>query len=109
MIEAYRKLADVVAFSREKMHKNRVFETERMSCDVYCFEPGQTQAVHAHDGSDKVYFVLEGTGTFRVGDSERELRKDEFAVAESGTRHGVENRSGGRLTVLVFVAPRPHH
>jgi mannose-6-phosphate isomerase-like protein (cupin superfamily) len=109
MMEAFRKLAEVVAFSDEKMRKNRVFETERMSCDVYCFEPGQAQAVHAHDGSDKVYFVLEGTGTFRVGGSERELRKNEFAIAESGTGHGVENRGGGRLTVLVFVAPRPSH
>lgn len=108
-MEAFRKLADVVGFSNEKMRKNGVFETERTSCDVYCFEPGQVQAVHAHDGSDKVYFVLEGTGTFRIGDTEKQLHKHEFAIAESGVKHGVENRSNARLEVLVFVAPRPHH
>ena len=108
-MEAFRKLADVVGFSNEKMRKNGVFETKRTSCDVYCFEPGQAQAVHAHDGSDKIYFVLEGTGTFRIGDTEKQLGKNEFAIAESGVRHGVENQTDARLEVLVFVAPRPHH
>ena len=91
------------------MRKNGVFETERMFCDVYCFEPGQMQSVHAHQGSDKMYFVLEGTGTFRIGDVERDLNEDEFAIAESGVSHGVENRSDARLTVLVFMAPKPSH
>lgn len=108
-MDAFRKLADVIAFSQDKMRKNGVFETERLFCDVYCFEPGQAQAVHAHDGSDKLYFVLEGTGTFRIGDEEKQLGKDEFAIAESGVRHGVENRSSTRLAVLVFMAPRPRH
>ena len=108
-MEAFRKLADIAAFSKEKMRKNGIFETERLFCDVYCFEPGQAQSVHAHDGSDKIYFVLEGVGTFRIGDSERQLGKDEFAIAESGVSHGVENRTSARLTVLVFMAPRPRH
>ena len=108
-MEDFRKLADVVAFSKEKMRKNGVFETERLFCDIYCFEPDQVQAVHAHEGSDKIYFVLDGTGTFRIGDTERELRRNEFAIARSGVRHGVENRSGERLTLLVYMAPRPVH
>ena len=49
------------------MKKNGVFETERLFCDVYCFEAGQAQSVHTHEGSDKVYFVLEGRGLFHVG------------------------------------------
>lgn len=107
-MDVFRTLAQVTGFSDEKMRKNGVFETERMFCDVYCFEPGQLQAVHAHQGSDKVYFVLEGTGTFRIGDVEKELHKDEFAIAISGVRHGVENRSNARLTVLVYMAPNPN-
>ena len=106
-MEAFRTLAQVAAFSDEKMRKNGVFETERMFCDVYCFEPGQEQSVHAHEGSDKIYFVLEGTGTFRIGEVEKDLHKDEFAIATSGVRHGVANRSNARLTLLVYMAPNP--
>jgi len=108
-MEPFRTLAQVTAFSDEKMRKNSVFETERMFCDVYCFEPGQKQAVHTHTGSDKMYFVLEGTGTFTIGDVEKDLHKDEFAIAISGVNHGVENRSAVRLTVLVYMAPKPTH
>ena len=67
------------------MKKNGVFETERLFCDVYCFEAGQAQSVHTHEGSDKVYFVLEGRGLFHVGGEQRELGKDEVALAPSGS------------------------
>ena len=29
------------AFNEQKMQKVNLFETERMFCDLYCFEPGQ--------------------------------------------------------------------
>ncbi len=56
--------ADVHAqarFAAEKMKKNNLFTTDRLFCDVYCFEPGQEQQAHSHAGSDKVYYVLSGT------------------------------------------------
>ena len=96
-------------FSQDKMQKTGVLETSRVTTDLYCFEPGQAQRSHKHDDADKIYFVLEGSGTFRIGDAERELGKHEFAIAQSGVSHGVENRSAARLAVLVFMAPRPVH
>ena len=58
-----RHVSGCKAFNSEKMNKVNLFETDRMFCDLYCFEPGQQQTVHAHAGSDKVYYVLEGCGT----------------------------------------------
>ena len=55
-----RHTASCKAFNTEKMNKVNLFETDRMFCDLYCFEPGQQQKVHAHAGADKVYYVLEG-------------------------------------------------
>ena len=52
------------AFNEQKMQKVNLFETERMFCDLYCFEPGQEQKTHTHAGADKIYYVLEGRGTF---------------------------------------------
>ena len=105
----FKKLADAMRFSAEKMKKNGVFETERFFCDTYCFEPGQEQSLHTHAAQDKVYYVLEGRGVFKVGDEERELGAGEIALAPAGQNHGVANCGPQRLVTLVFVTPKPHH
>jgi quercetin dioxygenase-like cupin family protein len=105
----FKKLSDAKQFSVEKMKKNSVFETERFFCDLYCFEPGQEQSPHTHGGQDKIYYVIEGKGLFRVGDEEKELGAGEIVLAPAGENHGVANQSQQRLSVLVFVTPKPSH
>lgn len=104
----FRKISEALAFAGEKMKKNGLFETPRLFCDLYCFEPGQSQAPHTHEGSDKIYYVVDGKGLFHIGDEERELGAREIAIAPSGLRHGVENKGRERLVLLVFMAPKPH-
>ncbi|MFQ5872447.1 MAG: cupin domain-containing protein [Dehalococcoidia bacterium] len=94
-------------FSVEKMAKNSLFETERMFCDPYCFEPGQEQKHHSHRGSDKVYVALEGQGRIAAGPDERDLKEGEAVLVSSGVEHGVFNNSPGRLVLLVFMPPKP--
>lgn len=105
----FRSLAEAMQFSSEKMKKNGLFESERMFCDLYCFEPDQSQAPHSHEGSDKVYFVVSGKGKFQVGSQEKELGENEIALAPSGQKHGVSNPGPSRLVLLVFMAPKPSH
>lgn len=95
-------------FSREKMQKMNLFETERMFTDIYCFEPGQEQNPHAHPDAEKVYFVLEGTGRFQIGGDERDLGPDQIVLAPAGEEHSVRNLSQARLVLLVFMAPNPN-
>ena len=102
-----RHVASWKAFNPEKMNKVNLFETDRMFCDLYCFEPGQQQKVHAHAGSDKVYYVLEGCGTFHIDGESEELRTNSTVVAPSGVEHGVANASSERLVLLVYMAPKP--
>ena len=66
-----RTVSDVLAFSEEKMMKNALFDSPHLFYDAYCLLPGQSQKVHAHQGSDKVYYVLRGTGRFTVAEEER--------------------------------------
>jgi len=94
-------------FSSEKLSKVPLFASPRFFLDLYCLEPGQSQKPHAHEGSDKVYLVVEGRGRFRVADAERTLRAGEAVLAGSGEVHGIENDSGARLVVLTWMAPPP--
>ncbi len=104
---AFVELADKLAFAPDKMRKNNLFDSERMFCDVYCFEPGQTQTAHAHATSDKIYYVLDGTADVQIGDQTRRLGPGGAAHAAPGEPHGVTNPGPGRLSVLVFMAPKP--
>jgi len=106
-MDVFKDVNVLVAFAADKMKKVNIFDTERMFCDVYCFEPNQTQTAHAHQGSDKVYYVLQGTPEIRIGQETRVLSPGHAALAPSGVEHAVRNSSAERSTVLVFMAPKP--
>ncbi len=94
-------------FAAEKMQKVGLFSNEDFFLDLYCLEPGQNQKAHAHEGSGKVYLVVEGSGRFRCGDDEKTLSAGEAVMAASGEVHGIENDSGERLVVLTLMSPPP--
>ncbi len=57
----FKKLADAMQFSPEKMKKNGLFETDRFFCDTYCFEPRQEQSPHTQAGRIKFIMCWKGT------------------------------------------------
>ncbi|HEV7682146.1 MAG TPA: cupin domain-containing protein [Pyrinomonadaceae bacterium] len=89
----------------EKFYKTTLWQGEHALVGLNCLEPGQTQKVHAHQGADKFYFVLQGSGTFIVGDREQEAGAGMLVVAPSGIPHGVINTATERLSLLVTIAP----
>jgi quercetin dioxygenase-like cupin family protein len=103
----FRDLSESIRYAPEKMKKNSVFATERFFCDVYAFEAGQSQAGHRHAASDKIYYVLEGTGRFRVDDEERRVSAGSAVLCPAGSEHSVDNPGPERLALLVFMAPPP--
>jgi quercetin dioxygenase-like cupin family protein len=103
------RLADHAKFSPDKMAKIALAATPRAQLDLYCLEPGQSQKVHAHDGQDKIYVVLEGGGRFMLDGAEHTLAPGEALVAAAGSQHGVANDGASRLLLLVFMAPPPPH
>lgn len=105
----HRHIDETISFSEEKMQKNSFFGSERLFYDAYCLLPGQAQKVHSHDGSDKVYFVVRGTGRFTVGEEERDLGEGNAVIAKAGEPHGVRNETDGELVMLVTMAPPPSH
>ena len=102
-----RRLVDHVSFSDEKMRKNSLFDSSNLFYDAYCLLPGQSQKVHSHDGSDKIYFVVRGAGRFTVGEEEADLTEGNAVIARAGVPHGVRKDSGDELVLLVTMAPRP--
>ncbi|TBH20186.1 cupin domain-containing protein [Thermus thermamylovorans] len=100
-------LKSLARYSPEKMAKIPVFHSERMFYDLYALLPGQTQRVHVHEGSDKVYYVLEGEVVVQVGEEEALLAPGMAALARAGVPHGVRNESANPALLLVVMAPKP--
>ena len=102
-----KRVEEETSFSEEKMKKNSLFDSPHLFYDAYCLLPGQAQKVHAHEGSDKVYYVLRGTGRFTVGEEEEDLGEGYAVIARAGVPHGVSNETQENLILLVTMAPRP--
>lgn len=102
-----RKVPELIGFSDEKMRKIPIFDSERCFCDLYCLRPGQDQRIHSHSDSDKIYYVLRGSGVFHIGEEERELGPETIALARPGEPHGVRNNTDSDLVLLVFMTPKP--
>ena len=100
-------LKRLARYNPEKMAKIPVFQSERMLYDLYALLPGQAQKVHVHEGSDKVYYALEGEVVVRVGEEEALLAPGMAAFAPAGAPRGVRNESASPALLLVVTAPRP--
>jgi quercetin dioxygenase-like cupin family protein len=91
----------------DKMGKQTIFESSRLLVGTNAFEPGQSHALHAHAGMDKMYFVLQGSGVFLLEGRELLMSAGDLMIAPEGVPHGVRNTGSGRLLVLAVLAPGP--
>jgi mannose-6-phosphate isomerase-like protein (cupin superfamily) len=89
------------------MGKSTLFQSPRLLVGLNAFEPGQSHALHAHAGMDKVYSVVEGSGVFLLADRELPMHPGDLLIAPEGVPHGVKNTGTSRLLVLAILAPAP--
>ena len=101
------KPADQAEWRPDKMGKSTIYESARLLVGLNAFEPGQSHALHAHNGMDKMYYVLHGQGVFLLEDRELPMKTGDLLVAPDGVRHGVRNTGEDRLLVLAVLAPAP--
>ena len=85
------RVRDHVKVAADKMARIGLSSTARTQLDLYCVAPGQSQSPHRHEGEDKIYYVIEGSGRFSVGGVEERLGAGEAVVAPAGVDHGLLN------------------
>ncbi len=59
---------------------------------------------HSHD-EDDIFFVIEGTMSFLLGDDWKDAPKGSFVLAPRGVTHDFENRSSERAGVFNISIP----
>lgn len=102
-----KRVVDLAEFRADGMGKSSVARGDFVYAGLNAFEPGQEHKAHAHEGQDKLYFVLDGSGEVTVGDETELLTAGDLALAPAGVMHAVKNPGPNRLVVLTILAPPP--
>lgn len=78
---------------------------ERYSISEWWLDPNtRGPGAHAHE-EDDVFYVLEGTMSFLVGDRWLDAEKGAFVLVPGGLTHDFENRTDARAGVLNVSVP----
>lgn len=89
-------------FDPEKYQKVLLLDSPQSALDLYCLLPGQSQRLHAHQGTDKYYLVWEGRATVQIGEEVRELSPGEAAIARADVDHSITNNTTAPVVAVVF-------
>ncbi len=93
-------------FRSDKAVKVDLFRGSTMFLGLNCFEPGQSQPLHIHDGADKFYLIVSGNASMTVGSETRDAGPGTLVWAPADVPHGVA-RAHERTVMLVGIAPPP--
>jgi quercetin dioxygenase-like cupin family protein len=102
-----KRISSHASFSPGKMGKTTIAQGDFLFAGLNCFEPGQEHAPHAHQGQDKLYLILEGSGIVTIGEETDQLSAGDAAFAPSGVIHSIRNPGPDRLIVMAVLAPSP--
>jgi len=91
----------------EKYGKSTLHQSDNILLGLNHFLPGQEQSVHAHEGQDKFYYVIEGQGEFTLGGEQGTYGPGHVVWAPAGLPHGVRNTGETDLVLLVGITPAP--
>lgn len=106
MSDFFETVAARATFDPAKSTKADLFNGKALFVGLNCFEPGQTQRVHAHAGADKFYFVVSGKARMTVGSETRVADAGTVVWAPADVPHGVAEALE-RTVLLVGIAPPP--
>jgi uncharacterized cupin superfamily protein len=79
-----------------------------LGCSHFEIPPGKTAfPYHYHSATDEAVYVLEGTGTVRLGDAKVQIRAGDFVAMPAGpdAAHQVTNTGSGPLRLLALSSP----
>jgi quercetin dioxygenase-like cupin family protein len=71
----------------------------------YRTEQGEEPPDHTHQTEDEMFYVLEGSVTFRCGEETFEVEKGGFIFLPAGIEHGYTIRSEDPVRLIAVTAP----
>lgn len=97
-------LKKLIKFYPDKISREMLADKPEMRIALMCLEPGQKLTPHKAPLRLLMY-VVEGKGTFTVGDEHIEADEKTCIPCDPMVSHGFEADKGERLVVMAVVTP----
>ena len=97
-------LKKLMKFSPDRIGREMLSDKPEMRIALMCLEPGQELAPHKAPLRLMMY-VVEGKGSFTVGDETIEADEKTCILCDPMTPHGFKADKGSRLAVIAVVTP----
>jgi quercetin dioxygenase-like cupin family protein len=91
-------------FYPDKIFREMLADKPEMRVALMCLEPGQKLTPHKAPLRLLMY-VVEGRGTFTVGDKHIEADEKTGILCDPMVEHGFEANKGDKLVVMAVVTP----
>ncbi len=98
-------LKDKIAFSKQGVKKEILYDSEKARAVLFCLEPGQGVGPHAVS-SEIALMAIDGKGVFITGDGEKKVEKGFLIVCKENEQHGIRAEKE-RFVALAVISPRP--
>lgn len=108
-------ITEVQAFTTKDGSEIRELLAERNSCIRHQslaearLPVGATTTPHYHPQTEEIYYILEGTGSMRIGDELRAVGPGDAIAIPPGAIHQIENTGCEVLKFLCCCAPGYQH
>jgi quercetin dioxygenase-like cupin family protein len=97
-------LKKLIKFNPDKLSREMLADKPEMRIALMCLEPGQKLNPHKAPMRLLMY-VVEGKGTFTVGDEQIEADEKTCLPCDPMVEHGFAADKGERLVVMAIVTP----
>jgi quercetin dioxygenase-like cupin family protein len=94
----------LIKFNPDKLSREMLADKPEMRIALMCLEPGQKLNPHKAPLRLLMY-VVEGKGTFTVGDEQIEADEKTCLPCDPMVEHGFAADKGERLVVMAIVTP----
>jgi quercetin dioxygenase-like cupin family protein len=106
MSDFTRVVGTVARFDSSKATKADLFSGNHLFLGLNCFEPGQSQRIHAHDDADKFYFLVSGKARMAVGEETCDVSAGTVVWAPAGMPHGVVEAIERTVMLVGMAGPQ---
>lgn len=86
--------------SDDVVSKVTLEKTDSLSLDVYYFKSGQSLGYHRHPGSDQIFTIISGGGTFKLDEGKEEcieVKSGTTFLAPANVWHDLIDKGDGQL------------
>ena len=95
-------LTKLTEFSKTKRIKNDLYKTKWFNVVLVCLEKG-LEIPSRPEPYDVCFYIIDGKGTFTVGDEQADLSQGNMIFAPAGVARGIKSKE--RLTILGIQEP----